>query len=72
MASVRKLEQSYARARSTFPKLEKPARKVGGEAVHFWCPFFEFWRGGTRFLILFLEVFARRPLTLSYDNSFGR
>ena len=36
------LEKNYARARSTFPKLGKPARKVGGEAAHFWCPFLEF------------------------------
>ena len=49
-------------------KLEKPARKVGGEAAHFWCPFFEFWRGGTRSRIVFLEVFARWPLILSDDN----
>ena len=42
MASVRKPRENYARARSTFPKREKPARKVGGEAAHFWCPFSSF------------------------------
>ena len=68
MASVRTHRKNYARARCTFPESEKPARKVGGEAAHFWCPFFEFWRGGTRSRIVFLEVFARRPLILSDDN----
>ncbi len=52
----------------TWPKFEKPARKVGGEAAHFWCPVFEFWRGGTRSRIVFLEVFARWPLILSDGN----
>ena len=42
---------------------------MGGEAAHFWCPFFEFWRGGTRSRTVFLEVFKRRPLILSDDNS---
>ena len=63
------LEKNYSRARSTPPKLEKPARKVGGEAAQFWCPFFEFWKGGTRLRKFFLEVFARWPLILSDDNT---
>ena len=50
------------------PKLEKPARKVGGEAAYFWYPFFEFWRGGMRSRIVFLEVFARGPLIIAHDN----
>ena len=69
MECVRKpREKLCARARSTPPKREKPARKVGGEAAHFWCPFFEFWKGGTRSRIVFREAFARRPLSLSDDN----
>ena len=35
-SACQNLEKNYARARSTFPKLEKPARKVDGEAAHFW------------------------------------
>ena len=50
---------------------EKPARKLGGEAVHFGCPFFEFWESGTRSRIVFLQVFARRPLILSDDITFA-
>ena len=57
LRSVRKpREQNYARARSTPPKLEKRARKVGGFAAHFACGFFESWRGGTRSRIIFGKV----------------
>ena len=31
--------------------------------------FFQIWRGGTRSRIIVLEVFARRPLILSDDNT---
>ena len=48
--------------------LEKRAPKVGGFAAHIACGFFEFWRGGTRSRIVFLQVFARWPLILSDDN----
>ena len=56
------------RARSTPPKLEKRAPKVGGFAADFACGFFEFWKGGMLSRIVFLEVFARGPLILSDDN----
>ena len=36
------LEKDYAQARSTPPKLEKPARKVGGEAPTFGALFLSF------------------------------
>ena len=51
------------------PKLERKAPKVGGFAANFACGFFEFWRGGSHFLIVFLKVFARRPLSRSYDKT---
>ena len=63
------LEKNHARARVTPPKLQKRAPKVGGFAAHFWCPFFEFWRAGTRSRIVFLQLFARWPLILSDDDS---
>ena len=49
-------------------------RKMGGEAAHFWCPFVEFGRDGPRFLMVFLEDFARASLIISNDNRslFGR
>ena len=59
------------RARSTPPKLKKRAPQVGGFAAHFACGFFEFWRGGTRSRIVFLEVFARGPLITAHDNMFS-
>ena len=43
---------------------------MGGCAAHFACGLFEFWRGGTRSRIVFLQVFARRPLILSDENTF--
>ena len=60
------LEKNCARARSTPPKLEQPARKVGGEAAHFWWPFLSSFGGVER---VFLEVFARWPSILSDDNN---
>ena len=71
MASVRQPRDNYARARSTPQNLEKRAPKLGGFAAHFACGFFESWRGGTRSRIVFLKVFARRPLILSDDDSQG-
>ena len=56
------LETNYERARSTPPELEKPARNIGGEAGNIWCLFLEFWRGGRRSLIVFLEDFAKESL----------
>ena len=47
----------------------KTLRKTMREAAHFWCPFSEFLRGGTRSRIVFLEVFARWPLIMSDDNT---
>ena len=69
MGRVRKPQKNYAQARSTPPRLEKRAPKVGGFAAHFACGFFEFWRGGTRSRIVFLEVFARWPVILSDDTT---
>ena len=48
------LEKNYELASSTPPKLDKPARKDGGEAAG---------KGGTRPLIAALGGSARRPLT---------
>ena len=49
---------------------ELRAPKVGGFAAHLIaCRFFEFWRGGARSRIVFLEVFARWPLFLSDDTN---
>ena len=49
---------------------ENPHAKWAGFAAHFWCPFFELWKGGTRSRIVFLKVFARTPLILSDDNEY--
>ena len=64
--------KNYERARSTPPELEKPARNIGGEAANIGCLFFEFWRGGTRSLIVFLEDFAKGSLITARDNSCAR
>ena len=53
---------------ATLRKLEKPAREVGGGTADCWCPSFELWKGGTRFLRIVLEVFARRTPSLPDDN----
>ena len=53
----------------TFQTSKKRTPKVGGFAAHFACGFFDFWRGGARSRIVFLEVLARRPLSLSDDNT---
>ena len=66
------LENNCAPARSAFPKLDERAPKVGGFAAHFACRFFEFWRGGTRSRIVFLEVSAHWPLILSDDNIYSQ
>ena len=34
----------------------------------FWCPFFEFWRVGILFLIIFSEDFSKLSLTPARDN----
>ena len=49
----------------------KPARKVDGEAAHFLCLVFEFWRGGARSRIVFLEVFAKCSLIRKSEVSHG-
>ena len=49
----------------TLHKLKKPARKVGGEAANFWCPSFEFWRGGTRSRIVLRTCERSEPATPS-------
>ena len=54
---------------SSPPKVGKRAPKVGGFAAHFACGFLEFWRGGTRSRIVFLEVFAKCSLFLSDNNT---
>ena len=59
MASVRKPREKLCASAFHPSKTRKPARKVGGEAAHFWCPFFMFWTGGTRSRIVSLEVFGR-------------
>ena len=48
---------------------KKGTNKNDGFAANFACGFFDFWKGGTRFLIVFLEIVARRPLTLFDDNT---
>ena len=69
MATINGQQKIYARASSTPQKVEKVARKVGGEAANFWCPFLEFWSGGTRSRIVFLKVFAKSSLSLFDDKS---
>ena len=69
MASVRRpREKLCASAFHPSKNSKKGVPKVGGFAAHFACGFFECWKGGTRSRIVFLEVFARGPLTLSDDN----
>ena len=71
VACVRKpREKIMSKAMPTPPKLEKRTPKVGGFAANFVCGFFEFWRGGSRFLIVLPEILARRPLIPSYDNTY--
>ena len=69
MASVRKPRENLCASEFHPSKIKNRAPKVGGFAAHFACGFFEFWRGGTRSRIVSLEVFARRPLILSDDNT---
>ena len=49
-------------------KTQTRAPKVGGFAAHFSCGFFEFWKGGRRSRVAFLEDFARWPLILSDEK----
>ena len=57
---LQKLRETSAHASSTLPKLEKPARKVGGEAAYFWCSFFECFFGA-RPEGIFQDFGAQRP-----------
>ena len=54
--------------------MRKPCEKLCASAFHpsktLWL--FEFGRGGTRSRIVFLEVFAHRPLILSDDNNLDK
>ena len=52
---------------STRQNLKKGTQN-DGFAAHFACGFFEFWRGGTRFLIIFSEEFAALSLITARDN----
>ena len=70
MGRVRKLREK--RCATRVPPLQESKKgepKVGGFAAHFACGFFEFWRGGTRSRIVYLEVFAKFSLILADDNS---
>ena len=58
--------------RNRVPPLQyskKTALKNGGKAAIFACRFFEFWRGGTRFLIIFSKDFGKLSLITARDNS---
>ena len=44
---------------------------IGGFAANIACGFAEFWRCGTRFLIIFLQVFAVLSLITARDNKSG-
>ena len=48
---------------------KKKAPNIGGFAANIACGFFEFWRGGTRSLIVFLEDFAKESLITARDNT---
>ena len=68
-----KRKKNCEKTHSTSPKLNKRlAPKVGSFAANFACGFSEVWRGGTRFLIIVLAVFACRPLILSDDSNVFR
>ena len=51
-----------------FQNSKNPHAKWAAKPPTFGVLFFEFWRGGTRSRIFFLEVFARWPLILPDDN----
>ena len=42
---------------------------MGGEAAIFGALFFEFWKGRTRFLIIFSEGFAKLSLITARDDT---
>ena len=67
MASVRKPGEKLCVSVIHPSKTGKKAPKVGG--FKFPCEIFEFRRVGTRFPTIFLEVFARRPFIVSYDDT---
>ena len=49
--------------------LQNPHANLAAKPPTFSALFVELWKGGTRFLMVVLDFFARRPLTLSYDNN---
>jgi len=58
--------------RERVPPFQNPEkRNIGGFAANIWYPFFEFWRGGTRSLIVILEHFAKESLITARDNKKG-
>ena len=63
------LEKRYEKAWSSPPEFKQNCTQSWRRSRELLVPFFEFWRGGTRSRIFFLEVFAKNSLILSDDNT---
>ena len=70
MGNVRKPRENLCASAFHPSETRKTRTQSGRRSRPLLVPFFEFWRGGTRSRIVFLEVSARWPLILSDDNRF--